>query len=58
MRDPFYPILGECYLLPGAAHDAAHAPLLTVLDVNLLYLHLGLRPALTRLTLSSSGKHL
>ena len=47
-------------LLPGATHDAAHAPLLTVLDINLLDLHLGLGPliltALTRLT--SPGKHL
>ena len=47
-------------LLPGAAHDAAHASLLTVLDINLLYLHLGLGPLiLTTLTrLTSPGKHL
>ena len=51
-------MIDDCYLLPGAAHNAAHAALLTVLDVNLLDLHLGLRTALTSLPLTSSGKHL
>ena len=53
-------MIDDCYLLPGAADNAAHAALLTVLDVNLLDLDLSLGSlVLTTLSrLTTPGEHL